>query len=214
MDVTDTFYPGEAFIGYGAQILVGQGDGDPEGTPVVPETFVAVPDIEKITPGDMTTAVIPKTHLRSPGRHHEKLATLRDSGPIAFAGNYRPAHGAHRQVAADGFLEGFSVLSLWRNVTECNFKLVMPEEAGLVGTPAAAIALPIRGVVTKYQVGEIGLDGKCSFTGEITPLRDYSDSFGIDPAIAAGKTTTGTVAVKTPKGAAVKRPATPATAAA
>jgi hypothetical protein len=163
----------------------------------------------------MTTAVIPKTHLRSPGRHHEKLATLRDSGPIAFAGNYRPAHGAHRQVAADGFLEGYSVLSLWRNVTEANFKLVMPEEAGLVGTPGEAIALPIRGVVTKYQVGEIGLDGKCSFTGEITPLRDYSDSFGVDPAIAPGKTTTGTVAaVKTPGGAAVKKSAPPATVAA
>jgi hypothetical protein len=176
-DVTDTYYPGEAFIGYGAQILVGQGDTTPG-----PETFVAVPDIESITPGDMTTGVIQKTHLRSPGRHHEKLATLRDSGPIALAGNYRPAHGAHRQEAADGFLDGFSLISLWRNVTECNFKLVLPEEAGLVGTPAAAIELPLRGVVTKYQIGVLGLDGKCPFTCEITPLQDYSDSFGVDPA--------------------------------
>jgi hypothetical protein len=36
-DVTDTFYPGEAFIGYSAQFKVGQGDS--------PETFVAVADI-------------------------------------------------------------------------------------------------------------------------------------------------------------------------
>jgi hypothetical protein len=192
-DVTDTYYPGEAFIGYGAQILVGQGDLTPG-----PETFVAVPDIESITPGDMTTGVIQKTHLRSPGRHHEKLATLRDSGPIALAGNYRPAHGAHRQAAADGFLVGYSLLSLWRNVTETNFKLVLPEEAGLVGTPAAAIELPLRGVVTKYQIGVLGLDGKCPFTCEITPLEDYSDTFGIIPATGA---TAGTPGTFTPTGA-------------
>jgi hypothetical protein len=180
-NVTDTYYAGEAFIGYGAQILVGQGNFTPG-----PETFVAVPDIESITPGDMTTGVIQKTHLRSPGRHHEKLATLRDSGPIALAGNYRPSHGAHKQDPGDGFLEGFSLLSLWRNVTECNFKLVLPEEAGLVGTPAAAIELPLRGVVTKYQIGVLGLDGKCPFTCEITPLEDYSDGFGVDPAVLMG----------------------------
>lgn len=181
-DVTDTYYPGEAFIGYGAQIKVGQGDDVPG-----PETFVAVPDIESITPGDMTTAVIQKTHLRSPGRHHEKLATLRDSGPIVCAGNYRPAHGAHRQEAADGFLEDRSILQLWRLVTEANFVLVLPEEAGLVGTPGAAIELPIRGVVTKYQIGVLGLDGKCPFTFEITPLQDYSAGFGVDPAALAAK---------------------------
>jgi hypothetical protein len=79
-----------------------------------------------------------------------------------LAGNYRPSHGAHKQVAADGFLLGYSLLSLWRNVTEANFLLVFPEEAGKVGTPPddTAIALPFRGVVTKYQPGVLGLDGK------------------------------------------------------
>ena len=77
-DVTDSFYAGDAFIGYGAQFKVGQGDS--------PETFVAVADIMEITFGDMTTNVIPKTHLRSPGRHHEKIATIRDSGPITIKG--------------------------------------------------------------------------------------------------------------------------------
>jgi hypothetical protein len=189
-DVTDTFYFGEAFIGYGAQVMIGQGDGNPTGTPVVPETFIAIPDIESITPGDMTTGIIQKTHLRSPGRHHEKLATLRDSGPIVLQGNYRPSHGAHKQVAADGFLEGYSLLSLWRNVTEANFLLVFPEEAGKVGTPPddTAIALPFRGVVSKYQPGVLGLDGKCPFTCEITPLSDYSSGLGLDtPAPAAAR---------------------------
>jgi len=172
---TDLFYAGEAFIGYGAQFLVGQDDGSPE-------TFVAVPDIMSITPGDMNTGVVDKTHLRSPGRHREKLGTIRDSGPITLAGNYRPSHGAHKQVGGDGFSATHSLLSLWRNVTECNFQLVLPDAAGfreegsppMVGSPATAIVLPLRGVVTKYQIGQLTLDNKVEFTCEITPLQDYS----------------------------------------
>ena len=166
-DVTNTFYAGDAFIGYGAQFLVGQDDGSPE-------TFTAVPDIESITMGDMTTGTVPKTHLRSPGRHHEKLATIRDSGPISLAGNYRPTHGAHKQVGGDGFSATHSLLSLWRNVTENNFKIVLPEEANDAGSPGEAIELPIQGVVTRYQIGEMTLEGKVPFTAEVTPLSDYS----------------------------------------
>lgn len=168
-DVTDTYYAGGAFTGYGAQILVGQGDGSPE-------TFVAIPDIETITPGDMTTGTVETTHLRSLARHKERKGTLRDSGPISFAGNYRPTHGAHKQTGGDGFLPDHSVLSLWINVTENNFQLVLPdrEDAGATGSPLAGIALNVRGVITKYQIGEMTTEGKVPFTGEITPLRDYS----------------------------------------
>src|SRR5688572_12797932 len=121
-DVTDLYYAGDAFIGYGAQFLVGQDDGSPE-------TFTAVPDIESITMGDMTTGTVQKTHLRSPGRHHEHLATIRNSGPITLSGNYRPTHGAHKQTGGDGFTATHSLLSLWRNVTENNFQLALPIEA-------------------------------------------------------------------------------------
>ena len=78
-DVTDTYYPGEAFTGYGVQLLVGQGGASPE-------TFVAIADLETITPGDMSTTVIEKTHLRSPEAHKEKMAGLRDSGAFALGG--------------------------------------------------------------------------------------------------------------------------------
>lgn len=159
-DVTGTFYAGDAFIGYGAEFLVGQGDS--------PETFVAVPDIESITPGDMTTGTVDITHLRSPGRHREKLGTIRDSGPIVLAGNYRPDHGAHLQGGGDGFDSTHSLLTLWRTVAENNFQIVLPSDAG-------STVLPIRGTVTRYQIGALTLDGKTPFTCEITPLRDYSD---------------------------------------
>ena len=157
-NVTDTFYAGGAVVGYGSQFEVGQGDS--------PETFVAVPDIETITPGDLTTGIVDVTHLRSPARHREKKGTLRDSGPISFMGNYRPSHGAHKLAGGDGFDATHNVLYLWRNVVENNFKIVAPDDAD-------NLELDIAGVITKYQVGALGIDVKWPFTGEITPLRDY-----------------------------------------
>lgn len=161
-NVTDTFYAGEAFIGYKAQLLVGQGDASPE-------TFVAVADIMSITPGDMTTGIINKTHLRSPGRAHEKLATIRDLGPFTIAGNYRPGHGSHKQLGGDGFDTTHSLVTLWRNVTENNFKIV------LVDANDDDIELPFRGVVSKYQIGGIQLEEKVDFTADIQPLSDWTD---------------------------------------
>jgi hypothetical protein len=163
-DVTGTYYAGEAFIGYGAELLVGQGDGSPE-------TFVAVADIVSITPGEMTTGVIPKTHLRSPGRHHEKLATIRDSGPFTIMANWRPGHGSqsNNPAGGDGFDPGRSLLQLWRNVTEANFSIRLP---GTVGSPE--ILWPFRGTVTRFQPGGLVLDQKVDLTVEITPLQDYS----------------------------------------
>jgi hypothetical protein len=157
-DVTDEFYASEAFIGYGSQFEVGQGNS--------PEDFVAVPEIEKITMGDMTTPVIKVTHLRSPNRHEEKRATIRDSGPIVISGNYLPGHGAHKESGGDGFDADHSLLSLWQDVTENNFKIVFPDAAD-------NLELIIRGTVTKYQPGELTTDGKMPFTAEITPLKDY-----------------------------------------
>lgn len=168
-DVTDTYYAGEAFTGYGTQVLVGQDDASPE-------TFVAIPDVNSVTFGDMTTAVIQKTHLRSPGRHHEKMATLRDSGPIVIQANYRPSHGAHKQAGGDGFDADHSVISLWRAVTENNFRIALPIEAdgSLAESPEEAIILPFRGVITRYQIGQLGNEDKVPVTIEITPLQDFS----------------------------------------
>lgn len=167
-DVTDTFYAGQAFIGYGAQFLVGQGDGSPP-------TFAAVPDVNSITFGDMTTGVIQKTHLRSPGRHHEKLATIRDSGPITLECNYRPAHGAHKQAGGDGFSATHNLVKLWQNVTENTFKVIFPVASDGEVSPAEGIELEIEGTITRYQIGQLTLEEKVPVTIEITPLQDYSD---------------------------------------
>jgi len=169
-DVTGTYYAGDAFIGYGAELRIGQGDGV-AGSPGTPETFVAVPDVTTITPGDGTTGVLDITHLRSPDRHREKKATLRDSGPFTIAGNYRPEHGAHKLTGGDGFLPGFSLYSLWHDVTEANFEIGMPPDANNGVSPG--ITLAFVGLVTRYQVGAMTLDQKVEYTAEITPLRAY-----------------------------------------
>lgn len=157
-DVTGTYYAGEAFIGYGTQLLVGQDDGSPE-------SFVAVADVMSIQPGDMTTNVVQKTHLRSPEAHHEKLAAIRDSGPFTISGNWRPGHGSQSNAGGDGFDTG--LIGLWRQRLERNFKIVLSD-----GSPATE--WPFRGVVTKFQPGSIGLEEKVDFTAEITPLQDFS----------------------------------------
>lgn len=160
-DVTDTYYPGEAFTGYGAQLEVGQGDS--------PTTYVAVADVMTITPGAMTTGIIEKTHLRSPGRAKEKLATLRDLGPFTITGNYRPTHGSHKRGGGDGFAEGYSLVALWRNVTEADFRIKLTDADG------NTILLPFQGVVTKYQVGSVETEKKVDFTADIQPLGDWTD---------------------------------------
>lgn len=154
-DVTGQFYAGSAQVGYGTQLLVGQDDGSPE-------TFVAVADVESIEPGEMTTEVVDKTHLRSPDGHREKVATIRDSGPFTITGNWRLDHGSHSNAGGDGFDTG--LIGLWRTRAERNFKIVLPD----------ATEWPFRGVVTRYQPGAIGVNEKIGFTAEITPLQDFS----------------------------------------
>ena len=166
-DVTNTYYASNAYIGYGAEVLVGQGDASPE-------TFVALPQVQRITPGAMTTGVVNVTHLRSIGRHHEKRATIRDSGAIALECHYDPTHGAHKQSGGDGFSATHNVLKLWQNVTENNFRIVLPDASSAGGSPDTGEVLDIRGTITGYTIGPLELETPQMVTVEITPLQDYS----------------------------------------
>jgi uncharacterized protein YciI len=163
-DVTGEFYESEAFIGYGAEFHVGQGDS--------PENFVAVPEVMSVSPiVSMTTGKVERTHLRSPNRHREWLATLSDSAPIVVSGNFRPAHGAHLLAGGDGFGAAHNLQALRASALDNNFRIVLPEAAGEEG--GEAIALPLVGFVSKYEIGELTNEGKVPFTLEITPSRSY-----------------------------------------
>lgn len=165
-DVTDTFYAAEGAIGYGAQFLVGQGDS--------PETFVAVPQVKRISPiVSMTTGKARVTHLRSPNRHHEDVPTLSESAPITVEGTYRAGHGAHLLAGGDGFDADHNLQALRASAAINNFSIVLPDAFGLEGSPAAAIALPVVGFVSKYEIGELNTENEVPFTLEISPTRSY-----------------------------------------
>ncbi len=165
-DVTGNFYASEATIGYGGEFQVGQGDS--------PESFVAVPEVMKITPiVSMTTPVVKTTHLKSPNRHEEKIATISDSAAIVITGSYRAGHGAHLLAGGDGFNSTHNLQALRASAARTNFRIVLPIEAGSGGSPDEAISLPLVGVVTKYEIGELDNTNLIPFTLEVTPTRSY-----------------------------------------
>ena len=177
-DVTGAYYAGDAFHGFGTELLVGDG--------ASPEEFAAIADVTSITPGDMSTAVHDKSHLRSRNAHREKLAGMRDSGPFVITGNWRPRHESQSNgttqavegyvgsggaelgalgAAASSFAQG-GLLAFSIDRQPRNFIIRLP-----LATP---LDWPFRGIVTKFQPGQIGLDDKTGFTAEITPESDFS----------------------------------------
>ncbi len=159
-NVTDTFYASDGFVGYGSQWEIGQDDGSPE-------TFVAVAQIASIKFGDMSTGIVNKTHLRSPGAAHEKIATIRDIGPFAMTGTLNIQHGSLNNAGGDGFVGG-GLIALHRARTERNMKIVLSD--------TDTTELPFRGVISKLNLGDVTLEGLVMFSCEVQPLQDYTAS--------------------------------------
>lgn len=158
-DITGLFYSSEGNIGYGAQWLIGQDDGSPE-------TFVAVAQVDTISFGDMTAGIINKTHLRSPGRAHEKIATIRDMGPFSMTGTLNMKHGSQNNAGGDGFTSG-GLIAIHRTLEERNMQIEIPD-----GSPSTV--LPFRGVISSLNLGELTLEGLQKFTAQVQPLQDYT----------------------------------------
>lgn len=151
-------YESQAFHGYGSQLLVGDG--------ASPETFYPIAEVTTITPGAMTTAAITTTHLESPEAHAEKIPGMRDTGAIGLVGNWLPTDpsqsnddGTSSPPAGAG---GLVFLARTRAVRNFKIKLSNPQQT----------EWPIRGFISSFQPGAIGVDDKVSFTAEITPSKD------------------------------------------
>lgn len=157
-DVTGlTYADTDAFVGFGTELKVGLGNGSPE-------TFVSLKSVKSIKLGKMSANVVERTHLRSPNRHREKIATIRDSEPITVVCNWNPTHGSQSNAGGDGFTNG-GMLALHRDLTENNFICVLSN-----GT-----SWPFRGIVTGFDPGELGIETVAEVTFEITPVADSSD---------------------------------------
>jgi hypothetical protein len=159
-DRTNTFYPAEGAIhGYGAQLMVGDG--------ASPENFEAIAGVVSITPGEMSTADIDRTHLRSPDAHKEHMPGMRDSGAFQVAGIWLPDEQSQSNTGGgSGAFQSGGLVSLWRGRATHNFKIVLND-----GSPATE--WPFRAYVSKFQPGEIGQDDKINFTAEFMPTQAY-----------------------------------------
>ena len=159
---TDTTYEANATHGYLAQLLAGDGTS--------PEGFEAVAQVVSITPGPMTTAVIDKTHLRSPAAHREKMAGLRDSGPFTCECIYDENHESHSNAGggAGSFVSGGTV-AFWIDRQTRNWQIRL-------GSGSPQTTWPFSGFISSWQLGSITGDDKVNLTIEITPASDFSSS--------------------------------------
>lgn len=163
---TDQFFSAadDAIHGYGAQLEVGDG--------ASPEVFEAIAAIVSITPGEMSTADIDTTHLRSPDAHREHRAGIRNSGPFTVKGIWLPLSVSQSNAGggSGAFVSG-GLPALWRGRENHNFRIkVAGSEAG---SPDSSLIWPFRGYVASFQPGEIGLDDKIDFTATFMPTEAY-----------------------------------------
>lgn len=159
-DRTDTFYPAEdAIHGYGAQLQVGDGQS--------PEAFESIAAVKTITPGEMATADMDRTHLRSPDAHKEHAPGMRDSGAFTCELIWLPTEQSQNNAGGgSGAFSSGGIIAMWRARTIHNFKIVLNN-----GSPA--LEWPFRGYVSRFQPGQIGEDSEIMATAEFRPTQAY-----------------------------------------
>lgn len=158
-NVTGTYYANDTDIGYGTELLVGQGDS--------PETFVAVKGVISVKLGKLSAEKIKRTHLRSPNRAHEYTTGLADYDAIQVRVNWDPNHGSQNAAGGtDGFAAGRGLLGLNISQTTANFKAVLQ----INGSP---FEWPFAGKVISFDPPEITNDGLLEAGYEIQPTADY-----------------------------------------
>lgn len=157
-DVTGTYYANDTDIGYGAELLVGQGTS--------PETYVAVKAVVEIELGELMAEKIKRTHLRSLNRHHEYTTGLADSEAIVVKVNWDPNHGSHNRGGADGFSAGKGLLGLQISQDTNAFRAVLQ----IGGSP---YNWDFSGKVMGYKPPTINNDDLLEATFTIQPVSDY-----------------------------------------
>lgn len=164
-DRTDTFYPADAAIhGYGTQLLVSKPG---TGSPPVGEVWEAIAAITNITPGEMATEDIDRTHLRSPDAHREHMPGLRDSGPFSCVAIWLPLEESQSNAGGGtGPFTAGGLVAMWRNRTTHQFKIRF-------NTASPPIEWPFKAYVSKFQPGEIGAEDKINATVEFRPTQAY-----------------------------------------
>ncbi len=117
-----------------------------------PLDFVEVKRITSVKPGASSTAAIDTTELDSPGVHKQRIPGVRDTGPVAFAGNYDPSDEGVQRIAE---------LSASRDVTL--FRVAAPDTFG-----SPAVTWEYTGFVSGFSIDDLNPNVAVTFKGEIT----------------------------------------------
>jgi hypothetical protein len=158
-DVSGTFYAAgnDAIAGYGGQFMVGDG--------ASPENFEAVAGVVKIPLPAQSSTDVKTTHLRSPNRHEEHRAGMRDTPAFTVELIWLPYHPS-QSVAGGGsgsFTTG-GLAAMAADGLNRNFRFVAND-----GSPATT--LDIRGYVATFAPGEVNKDGTIPATCTIQPAQ-------------------------------------------
>lgn len=154
MDRTGTYYAAtEGEIGYGAQVLVGDGTS--------PEVFEAVAGVRSITMPETNFADVNRTHLRSPNRHHEHAAGMRDSSEMSVEGVYLKSEVS--LTAAGGGTGPFAaggLPTLSEDGVTRNFKVRLPD---------GVTEVDITGYIKGFSLTNIGTEDIIGYKFSIMP---------------------------------------------
>jgi hypothetical protein len=114
---------------------------------------------------------------------------IRDSGAFELVGNLRLDHES--QNNSPGPPGG--LIYLQRNRAIRNFAIQLPDAGGTT--------LPVRGYVSRFQIGAMGTTGLLNFTAAIMPTESYSADLPGSVAATGATTIAGTPGHFTPAGA-------------
>ena len=125
------------------------------GSPGSPDDFIEIAECTNIKPGGGTAEDIDRTHLRSPGRRREWMASFIDDGTLNFTIQYIPADPSHQRL-----------LALFESGELAPFRLVFPDASGIDYT----------GYVKVFEPNDIAVGGKITtaVSVKLTGATDFS----------------------------------------
>jgi hypothetical protein len=123
----------DAKIGYGSKYLI---------------NGVQIAEVFEITPGEATTERVQASHMQSPGRRHEYIAGMIDSGEASFQINWIPGNGTDtllRGLLASAAVEEHSIIfpngvMVTYDAAVTGFSKALPMEDRMTATITVAVS--------------------------------------------------------------------------
>lgn len=160
-DLTDTNYAASGSVfGYGTQFLVGDG--------ASPEVFEAVAGVRSVAFPETAFNDRDTTHLRSPNRHMEHAAGMRDTSQITITGVFLPdkdslsTAGGGTGPFASGGLPVLSADGVLRNM-----KVRLPH-----GSPEIEVA--VTGYIRGFNLNDVDTESTVEYTFSVQPSQAVS----------------------------------------